>query len=487
MTVVAGTRDDTGDRIVGVMAGKSSGDYDDEDLLPKVSLKESNLQVYEHSAAKIGKGIQDQDALNTMIAAFTGIHCTAPRVEGVGGAKDSMVSGKVVVLGGNDYACFAAEGLAALGSQVSLISTNKVKVQNDNVEVLPPVVGDDEIGFASFIGDFDSLLDTADDERPSRMPVGYDSGNDDAMAAMGTTLRLLKQRHNCERYISSMTKAQSIVNKEGVLFGPGKVKKHFQQVQQQVKSRPATFESIVPPPLFGKTVETLLDKGIVYKNNKDFLSENNNNVVLRGWSLNAFMETSMWPSDSSGGGTRAVRFGFPVVEEEENEFTMIAEPPSVSEMISSKSEDEDEKENPYVQKIVGSQGLYETVVKEKRDCVLFLSATFCRTCKTLNPRFTSLARRSMEEDNVYSINDDNFDGILFAKADTGGKVGKELGRLLNVKAVPAFLCFRGGRRFGPTLSISRIPSKKLEAAIEMLESGSEWDTSVIVEAEEKQK
>jgi len=42
---------------------------------------------------------------------------------------------QVVVLGGSEYACFAAEGLAALGSQVSLVSTNKVSLKHKNGKV----------------------------------------------------------------------------------------------------------------------------------------------------------------------------------------------------------------------------------------------------------------------------------------------------------------------------------------------------------------
>ena len=105
------------------------------------------------------------------------------------------------------------------------------------VEILPPAMPDgkdDEIGFAAYVGDFDVLLDTVHDERPSRLPQindNDDNDNDnDAMMGMGTTLRLLRQRHQCERYVSSMTQAQRIINAEGVLFGPGKVKNHVKEL-----------------------------------------------------------------------------------------------------------------------------------------------------------------------------------------------------------------------------------------------------------------
>lgn len=459
----------------------------------------NDMQVYQNSLAKIPSKVKDQDAIHTMIAALTGVQCTAPRVQGVGGSDASsddngMVSGKVVILGGSEYACFAAKGLAALGSHVSVVSTNeKLQIRSENVEIIAPAVGDDEIGFASFVGDFDSLLDTADDERPSRRPMVQD-GDEDRMG-LGTTLRLLKERHNCESYVSSMTQSQSIVNQGGVFFGPGKVKDHFQEIQKSLKNQPATFQYIVPPSSFGQTVETLLEKGIVYKNSKDFLSESKstNPLILRSWSLKDFMEVSMWPQDAAGGGSRTVRYGLPVLDEEEiddGEFTFL-EPPDTFDATflsrdawdkgiekETKERDDIDDRNPYVKKIRGAQGLHEIIVKDKKNSVLFMSAAFCRTCKTLNPKFTYMARNSMENISEHK------EGVLYAKADATGEVGKDLGRLLKVEAVPAFQLFREGKTFGPPLSISRIPSKKLDAAIALLESGFEWDAVAVQQAEE---
>ena len=294
-----------------------------------------------------------------------------------------------------------------------------------------------------------------------------------------------------------MTEAQSIVNQEGVFFGPGKVKNHFQDIQKSLGDQPSIFQSIVPPSSFGQTVETLLEKGILYRNSKDFLSEGNkkpNPLVLRSWSLKDFMEVSMWPRDSTGGGSRMVRFGLPVVEEdptdleEDDEFVMVSAPQFISRddwdkdiAKEAKERDDIDARNPYVKRIVGAQGLHENIVKDKRNCVLFMSAAFCRTCKTLNPKFTYFARQSMEN----TSDDDEKGGILFAKADATGDVGKDLGRLLKVDAVPAFQLFRNGRQFGPPLSISKMPSKTLNAAIALLESGLEWDSAAIKQAEEK--
>jgi len=61
--------------------------------------------------------------------------------------------------------------------------------------------------------EFDALLDTADDERPSQRGVWTtDELEDDAdvMMSAGTTLRLLKQRHKCERYDKNEETGQDV-------------------------------------------------------------------------------------------------------------------------------------------------------------------------------------------------------------------------------------------------------------------------------------
>jgi hypothetical protein len=56
------------------------------------------------------------------------------------------------------------------------------------VNVLKPAVGSEEIGFSSHVGEFDSLVDTINNE--------YDD-----FSMGGSTLGLLKSQHNCQRYV----------------------------------------------------------------------------------------------------------------------------------------------------------------------------------------------------------------------------------------------------------------------------------------------
>ena len=50
-----------------------------------------------------------------------------------------------------------------------------------------------------------------------------------------------------------------------------------------------------------------------------------------------------------------------------------------------------------------------------------------------------------------------------------------ISRLLGVDAVPAFVLFQDGKRYGDTLSISKLPSKKLDFALDFMKSGKKWD------------
>ncbi|OEU19854.1 hypothetical protein FRACYDRAFT_155646, partial [Fragilariopsis cylindrus CCMP1102] len=63
----------------------------------------------------------------------------------------------------------------------------------------------------------------------------------------------------------------------------------------------------------------------------------------------------------------------------------------------------------------------------------------CKTCKTINPAFTRMARINQES------NDDNDNSnISFVKAETSGASGKELAKHVSVQAVPAFVFIRDG-------------------------------------------
>ena len=67
--------------------------------------------------------------------------------------------------------------------------------------------------------------------------------------------------------------------------------------------------------------------------------------------------------------------------------------------------------------------------------------------------------------------------LLFAKADATGPAGKALGKQLGVVSVPSFVLFRNGVRYG-AVSTSKLPSDRLDKAMDDLEAGKDFDTSL---------
>jgi hypothetical protein len=203
--------------------------------------------------------------------------------------------------------------------------------------------------------------------------------------------------------------------------------------------------------------------------------------IVRGWSLGDFWEQTSWPKDSAG--TGSVRYGLPVVEDRDlDEEPLLSAAPGRPQRLDKTYEEFDpdgkvkpaptpDQENPFVRNVAGVSGMQDEIMDASKDSILFLSARFCKTCKTISPLYTRMARMSKDADS----------STLFAKAETSGPWGKELGRFLEVDAVPAFVLFRDGKRYGSPLSVSRLPSKKIERAIELLESGADWDPSILKE------
>lgn len=465
LTLVTGTtQDDPSKRIIGVKADDDVNNYE------TVSLGDA-VDVYKHTIATIPQSVSDNDALSTAAAAVVGVHCALPRVGGVGGSDNSndvFYSGKSVIIGGNDYACFLADAMASLGIEVSIVSNNGgIKVKNGQVNVMKPYDFNDdyeEIGFSTAIGQFDSLVDTISNERKG-MIISQDNPYGGS-----TLLQLLDLKHQCNKYISTLTQSQQIVKNEGVLFGPGKANAHVKAMESVSLAK---CISLVPSLGFGKsTLQRLLDSNVLFtgKNN------NNKSIVARGWTMKDFWEETSWPRDSSGTG---IRYGFPVQEEEDLDELFRKEQERMQQRARVGSPEErggmdneettkqlliDEK-NPYVTQIMGVDGLAQKVISQQKDCVIFVAMRSCRTCKGINPTFSKLARER------------GGDNLMFAKADATGASGKALGRQLGVESVPSFVLFRNGVRYG-AVSTSRLPSDRLDRAIQALVEGDDFDPSL---------
>lgn len=126
MTVVTGTtidEDNNGDntkktRVVGIEAPWGGRDDDDELLdagaaaaaASTIVALSPDCYLYKNSIAKIPTRISDDVAISTFVAALAPIHCALPKASHVGGSNSefSITNGKVVVVGGSEYACFVA-------------------------------------------------------------------------------------------------------------------------------------------------------------------------------------------------------------------------------------------------------------------------------------------------------------------------------------------------------------------------------------------
>jgi hypothetical protein len=274
------------------------------------------------------------------------------------------------------------------------------------------------------------------------------------------------------------------VAKEGIFGGPGKADAYAKQAGRPgfVENNP-DFAPIPPPEDIGTSITTLLGKGVIFSQQARKKLYDKSDVV-RGWSLADFWENTRWPRDSSV--SSDVRFGLPVtgVDDIEEDDPMLAEAPSrsferiaVRKLLQNDDDDDNaeapqlEQNNPHVYQINGVSGMQSNIMDPEKDCILFLSAKFCKTCKSLNQKYTRLARIEKENDSP----------VFFAKAEMGTSWGKKLGRALEVDVVPSFVLFRKGKRFGSSLSVNDLPSKKIGRALELLESGKDWDPMILKE------
>jgi len=492
MKVVTG-RDETNRRVVAMLCIDSDGS------------QQQDLSVYEESVAVIPNKISDADAISTYIASLSAIHCALPRVENVGGSGDgisaTISTGKAVVLGSGDLACFTAEGLASLGMHVYLVNNKgnaNVCTDVGKLEVIKPAVGD--TGFASYLEEFDCLVDTIGNERSASGAASLDDHDDDdeEMISLGeSVLQMLRRRHKCYNYVSTLTYSQDVVASGGLFGGPGKADGNCEKVGNiNFLTRSRDSQSINPPVAVGNTIEKLLKNGVIFTAKQRSKSCSKKSDAIRGWSLADFWEQMSWPRDSSGSGS--TRFGLPVREDPDGfdiggSFIVSEAPynPLQAKKGATRGDDYDDigefgsspraspspnpknraiQNNPYVLNIMDVDGLQSEIVNTKKNCIMFMSARFCKTCKTINPAYTRMARVSQENGSASNFS--------FVKAETSGASGKELAAHMSVRAVPSFVFVREGKILGKAYT-SKLPSPKIDKALHLLASGEEWDYSFL--------
>lgn len=273
-----------------------------------------------------------------------------------------------------------------------------------------------------------------------------------------------------------MTASQKIVLKEGILFARDPVLTYQKRIEKGgvVIVDPDDTEQegaqcLPSPKNFGAFLSSLFQKNIVFPvDRNENGSHKNKEIFVKGCSFPDYAEVEIWPSSSATGAN--VRFGFPgieelVVEAKMQEFMG----PSRGKKLASKKKMTNNA-NPFVTEIESLEDVTLEIKNEKRDAVLFVSAPYCKLCRTMNPMYTRIARISKE---------DKDSPTLFAKASSAGKEGKQLTFTFKIDSVPTFVLFRKGEMYGVPFGVAKLPSKKLEKAIANLESGKEWDEKII--------
>jgi len=225
-----------------------------------------------------------------------------------------------------------------------------------------------------------------------------------------------------------------------------------------------------PPTNYGSILQKLFDSKIIFSSDRN---ENGfhkkKEVFVKGCSFPDYAEVEIWPSDITDGAF--VRFGFPAINELAFEAKVDKKMGSAG-ILPEKGKKKKKKkvqENPFVYEIESLQDITDEIVNAEKDAILFVSAPYCKLCRTISPQYTRMARMFQEEKGS---------GLLFAKASSAGKKGKQLTFTLNVDSVPTFLLFKKGQKYGQPFGVVKVPSKKLEKAIRYLASGKEWDDSI---------
>ena len=485
--------------------------------------------------------MSDSDVISTAAASLLGVHCSSV-AKGLSSTSRAAAAVKrrkrAVIVGGGEYALFLARAFAALNIKVYLVtarptwslpqdmidssSTSNINKDDNMIEILPPSVGPMSLGFTMAIGEFDVLIDTLGDEMGmgrARSILDYDIGSSS----------LWRELHGCQEYISTVTRSQQYVLGKGLLFARDAVIRYQKEVEG---SRGVTLPSVPPPRNFGTTIQLLLDQHVLYPNigsNEVGGTQGDKSTFVRGWSLSDLTELKTWPRASEGSG----RFGFPVVDlnasrargkrssssssggvEEARKMAAVMaggdatkdgsvtttdqDSTSSEELTSSESIMENTSNttsstrqikvtrsakkavsnNPYVTNIHSASELNQKIVAARRNCVLFLTASYCQKCKRLTPQFQRLARKKSSEVSTSSTGGSN-NGVLFAHVDiSAGPKGKQLGKLLNVEKVPSIILFRDGKQVGvergsgeASIVIERGSMNRLEQVVDSLERG----------------
>ena len=136
------------------------------------------------------------------------------------------------------------------------------------------------------MGQFDSLVDTIGNERLSS-GLSFDDDEDDVSILLGeSTLQMLRSRHKCNNYVSTLSHSQNIVVSEGIFGGPGKADAYSAKVGNlSFLTKSSECQSINPPRAIGSTLETIMGNGVIYTEKQRSKACSKKSNAIRGWTV----------------------------------------------------------------------------------------------------------------------------------------------------------------------------------------------------------
>ena len=381
------------------------------------------------------------------------------------------------------------------------------------------------------IGEFDILIDTLGDElgigRAMNIVNHHNHDKDDNIVGSSSRFaQQLQDLHNCQTYISTITRSQQYVLKNGLLFARDDVIRYQNEIESKSTSSSRNIQSLPPPNNFGNTIQTLINENVIYKSNTNENGNNvNKDVFVRGWSLSDLTELKTWPMEG------ALRYGFPVVDinvsnlgqrhsnigkkiksnvnireiqaettKRAKNIALVVDKLDLDDEHSGEIDDESThiisesisnsttikitnqrrhittsrqpSNNPYITSISSASELNQQIIESKRNCILYITASYCQKCKRMTPQLNRIARLSSEESLESSESaEDKKKKVLFAHIDiSNGAKGKQLGNILNVDKVPSVAVFQNGERIKtPSGTSSNNNRNKVEASSIVIE------------------
>lgn len=426
-------------------------------------LDDGVTRAHPQSIAPIPTRISDAQAAATLLSLVLPLHALWPRVESVGGGNEeasfAMEAPKIVVVG-TSTSTDHVQALAALGANVVVVGKPPLQ-KNSRVTYLK-----DDTPFCT--GKVDAILDTVSAEVP-----------------LPPVRQRLAELHSCTHVVSTVSAAAALVQAEGLIQGPGRVKEEHGRTATHAEYPTSSIVGL------GDMAERVLRAGVVASPLRE---------ERLGWSWGGYWESVLWPRDTTGG-----IFGYPTATEEdddededelyddddeEDEPSATTATGLVGRLLQEQREQRQAQEeangaimssssppsHPHVTPLTSKQDLQDHVVSSPtQDAVVLFAAPFCRTCRYLKPLYNRLASTTQHE------------ASFFLVPDAASPGGKELSRLLGVDAVPAVVLFRQGRRWGRTLSISQLPDARLTQALEWMQAGDKWDSAVVEELAKKKR